>query len=481
MSGVSTGKPISRREFLRVAGKTGAALGLGAGLTGLVGACEEPEASSNTIATIVVGPTTTTLPQPTTTVSTSPEVGRSIRIGLVSAKTGPLALFGKADEWWIDYAQRVLHDGLLCGDGRLHELVFLVKDSGSDPERAREAAGELILTGNADILMCSGAAGMVNPIAALAEALECPLLSSFVEWRQFVFDRGGTLETRFKWTYAHAIALEDITGNYMAMWSQSETNRKIGFVFADDAEGLTWTDATAGLPAAAAAAGYESVLPGLYPVATEDFSAHIAAFRENGCEICCGAMPTTDLVTFWKQAVQLDYRPKVVTMGGALLFPAAVEALGAGARNMTTEGLWHPSWPYRDSITGKSARELADDYQEATGEQWTAAIAQYAKLEWAVDVLKRVRDVDSKEALIARVRTTRLDTCLGRLDFTVPVDTTDLSKSKRPVENVYKAPVAGVQWVQGKGFDFQPDIVANVNSRDLPVAARTQPMAYASE
>ncbi len=44
---------------------------------------------------------------------------------------------------------------------------------------------------------------------------------------------GGTLDTSFKWTYAYAIGLEDIAGNYLAMWDQVETNKKVGFVFAD--------------------------------------------------------------------------------------------------------------------------------------------------------------------------------------------------------------------------------------------------------
>ena len=54
----------------------------------------------------------------------------------------------------------------------------------------------------------------------------------------------------------------------------------------------------------------------------------------------------------------------------------------------------------------------------------------------------------------------------------------DLNKSKRPTENVYKVPAGGAQWVKGTKFPFEPVMVSNVNNPDLPVAGKVQPMAY---
>jgi branched-chain amino acid transport system substrate-binding protein len=479
---VTTFQPLTRRAFLRLAGQAGAALGLGAGLGGWLGACEETADTSHTIATIgTEETTTTTTARVTTTVSTSPEAGRHLRIGLVSAQTGHLALFGRADSWWVERARTELAGGVLCGDGRLRRLLFLVQDSGSDPRRAVEGAVRVVSEGNADILLCSGAADIVNPVATQAEALGCPCISSFVYWRPFVFGRGGTPEVPFKWTYAHAIGLEDVIANYLAMWGQVETNKKVALVFADDAAGKDWTDEAAGLPAAAVAAGYEPTLPGLYPAGTEDYSGFISEFVKNGCEICCGAMRTADFIAFWKQAQQLGFRPKTVTVSEALLFPQALEAVGTSARNLTAESLWQPDWPYSDSISGYSAQQLAGDYMDKTGEQWGAAIAQYAKLEWAVDVFRRVRNIDDKEAIMRGIRTTRLDTCLGPIDFLAAVDTTDLNTSRRPVENVCKAPVGGAQWLAGGAFAFQPITVANANNPALEIAGRVRPMVYTSD
>jgi branched-chain amino acid transport system substrate-binding protein len=260
--------------------------------------------------------------------------------------------------------------------------------------------------------MASGSPDTANPVADQCEALGCPSIANFVPWQPFFFGRGATPDKPFKWTYAHALGLEGIVSNFIAMWDQVETNKKVGFIFANDADGAAWTDLATGLPPAVEAAGYTYYLPDLYPVPTEDFTKFISDFKREGCEICCGTIITPDFTNFWKQAVQQGYNPKVLTIGKALLFPQTLEAIGDIAYNTTVEAVWHPSWPFKDSITGMTCQQLADDYMAVTGEQWTAPIGQYAKFEWAVDVFKRVTNLDDKEDIIDKVRTTKLATCL---------------------------------------------------------------------
>lgn len=475
---MSTLRPVTRREFLKLAGKAGAIAGLGLGLGGLQPGCGDNEDTPNTIATIGIDPTTTEAPRPTTTVRAGPETGRHLRIGVISAVTGSLALFGRADEWWMDYAKNALPDGVLCGDGRLRKLIFMVKDSRSDPNAAAAGAVTLLTEGKADVLLCSGPADLVNPVATQAEVSGCPCLSSFVHWGSYIFGRGGTLETPFKWTYAYAVGLEDVAENYVAMWDQVETNKKVGFVFAEGLEAAAWTDEAAGLPATAAAAGYQPVLPGLHAAGDADYSPLISAFIKDGCELCCGAMSATDFVTFWRQSLEMGYRPKVLTMSQALLFPQALEAIGAGALGVTAESLWQPDRPYADSITGRTVEQLAQDYMTKTGEQWIAPIGQYACFEWAADAFSRCRDLDSKEALVKAVGATKLDTCMGTIDFLSPVGAIGLSNSRRPTQNVCKAPVGGSQWMAGGAFAFEPRTVSNVTSPELRIAAPVEAMTY---
>lgn len=474
-------KFVSRRDFLKIAGVAGATIGLGAGLGGAVAACGGT-AQTTTSATVqattsstVASTTTSSVAESTTTVSAGPEAGRDILLGLVSPSTGPLALFAKADDWWVDFAMKAVPDGIIGGDGKKHMIQIKRADSQSDTNRASQVAGDLFSNDKVDLIMASGSPDTANPVAAQCEALGCPSIANFVPWQPFFFrSKDVTPATVFKWTYAHALGLEQIVANFLAMWDQVSTNKKVGFLFANDADGIAWTDMNQGLPPAVKAAGYEYFLSDLYPVGLEDYTKYISDFKKNGCEICCGTIITPDFTNFWKQSIQQSYNPKVLTIGKALLFPQSLEATGAISYNTTVESVWHPTWPFKDSITGKTCQELADDYMAKTGEEWTAPIGQYGKFEWAVDVFKRVTNPDDKEEIIKMVSTTKLDTCLGPMDFTAEVK----MGTRHPVANVYTPPVGGAQWVKGQKFPFEPVPVSNALSTELPVAGKVQPMQY---
>jgi branched-chain amino acid transport system substrate-binding protein len=471
-------KLVSRRDFLKITGVAGAAIGMGAGLGGLVAACGGTPGTSTTATaqattTSTVASTTTSMAE-TTTVSAGPEAGRDIKLGLVSPATGPLALFAKADDWWVDYALKAVPDGIIGGDRKKHMIQIKRADSQSDTNRASQVAGDLINNDKVDLMMASGSPDTANPVADQCEASSFPSIANFVPWQPFYFGRGGTPDKPFKWTYAHALGLEQIVANFIAMWDQVSTNKKVAFLFANDADGQAWTDLKQGLPPAVKAAGYDYFLSDLYPVGLEDYTKYISDFKKNGCEICCGTIITPDFTNFWKQSVQQGYNPKVLTIGKALLFPQSLEAAGSIAYNTTVEGVWHPSWPFKDSITGKTCQQLADDYMAKTGEEWTAPIGQYGKFEWAVDVFKRVTNPDDKEEIIKMVSTTKLDTCLGPMDFTAPVQL----GTRHPVPNVYTPPVGGAQWVKGQKFPFEPVMVSNALSTELPTASKVQPMQY---
>ena len=60
-------------------------------------------------------------------------------------------------------------------------------------------------------------------------------------------------------------------------------------------------------------------------------------------------------------------KPKVASVGKAILFPVAVEALGKNGNNLSSEVWWSPHHPFRSSLTGQSAQALADAYQQSTG------------------------------------------------------------------------------------------------------------------
>ena len=75
----------------------------------------------------------------------------TIKIGLVTPATGPLALFGDADGWTVGKVKELLKNGLETSSGR-YNVDILVRDSQSNPNRAGEVAGDLILNDKVHLL-----------------------------------------------------------------------------------------------------------------------------------------------------------------------------------------------------------------------------------------------------------------------------------------------------------------------------------------
>ena len=148
-----------------------------------------------------------------------------------------------------------------------------------------------------------------------------------------------------------------------------------------------------------------------------------------------------DFTTFWNQSRQKGFRPKVVSVAKALLFPTTVQALGKSGNNISTEVWWTPSHPYKSSLSGVSAADLAKGYEQASGKQWTQPIGfVHSLFEVAVDAMKRSSDPTDGAALAKAIGATRLDTVVGPVVFG--------SDKVQPfaARNIAKTPLVGGQW-----------------------------------
>ncbi|MGO4837313.1 ABC transporter substrate-binding protein, partial [Rhizobiaceae sp. 2RAB30] len=228
---------------------------------------------------------------------------RPVRVGFVTPQTGPLAFFAEPDSFVMKRFEARIASGITV-NGSTHPLEFVTKDSQSNPNRAAEVASQLILENEVDLLITAGGPDTVNPVADQAEANGTPMLATASPWQPFVFGRNGTPDKGFDWTYLFAFGLEDVIAAYLGLWSSIETNRKVGLLFPNDADGNAWGDATFGFPPALAAAGYETVDSGRYTPLTDDFSAQISAFKAADVDIIVGTMIPPEFFAFWSQAAQ---------------------------------------------------------------------------------------------------------------------------------------------------------------------------------
>ena len=473
-------EPVSRREFLKIAGITGATLGMGAGLGGLVAACgEEEETTTSAAVATTAASTTSTSAAITTTVSAGPEAGREMKIGVVSPQTGSLAVFGIADKWSTDLTNKTLADGIVLGDGKNHPISIIFRDTQSDSNRAAQVAGDMITNDKVDILLAAGSPDTVNPAADQAEALETPFLSCFNVWSAFVFGRGGSFEKPFKWTFGQLLGLEQVCASMVDIFDRTPTNKKVAFLAMNNADGMAWLDEATGAPPFLEAAGYTIVAPGLFTPGSEDFTAQISLFKKEGCEVLTGASTTPDFTNFWKQSLQQGFHPPVASQALALGFPQAAEAIGPSVYGLIgPDGSWHPTFPFTDSVTGMTCQELAENYEEATGSQWTGAIGGHSKMSWAIDVLSRTKDPDDKESILEAITTTKMETILGPIDMTAPLDENPMSPTgTRPHPNIVKPLMTGQQWVKGTKWPYEVVVVSNGLAPMVP-AVELQAMKY---
>ena len=272
-----------------------------------------------------------------------------IKIGHVSPKTGPLAGFGEADGFILEQVRGILNQGLPNG-GKTYKVEIISKDSQSSGSRAAEVASQLILGDKVNLIVGSATPDTTNPVSDQAEVNEVPCITTNCPWQPYFFGRKGDPKKGFTWTYHFFWGLEDVIGSFLALWDTLPTNKVVGGLFPNDADGNAWGDPKLGLPPALAAAGYKLHDPGRYQLMNNDFTSQISAFKAAGAEIVTGNMIPPDFATFWSQAAQQGFKPKIVTIGKALLFPSVINSLGERGNGLTSEIWWTPHHPFQSGL-----------------------------------------------------------------------------------------------------------------------------------
>lgn len=392
--------------------------------------------------------------------------GAPIKFGYVSPQTGPLAAFAEADKFIID--------GFMAATkaaGLNYEVV--VKDSQSNPNRAAEVAKELIVSDEVNLVLVASTPETTNPVATVCEAEEVPCISTAAPWQPWFIGQQANPGDPASWKPFNSAfhffwGLEDVIAVYTNMWGQLETNKKVGGLFPNDGDGNAWGDKALGFPPVLEKLGYTLKDPGRYQNLTDDFSAQINAFKSDGSDLITGVMIPPDFTTFWNQAQQQGFKPKVASIGKAILFPQAVEALGKTGHNLSCEVWWSASHPFKSSLTGQSARELAEGFTAVTGRPWTQPIGfVHALFEVGVDVMKRADPTDS-EAVIAAIAASNIETIVGKVAWD------GANVPPFAARNIAKTPLVGGQWRLKDGGGYDLVIVDNQTAPNIPTGGRME-------
>jgi branched-chain amino acid transport system substrate-binding protein len=393
----------------------------------------------------------------------------TIKIGFVSPLTGPAAGFGEPDPYVIGLARKAFASGLTIG-GTKYGVQIIDKDAQSAPAQAAKVTGQLIHGNGIDLLLATSTPEVVNPAADAAEAAGVPYITTVVPWEAWYYGRGAKSPTAspFRYGYHFCFGIANFFDAYTHLWPQVTTNKKVGVMWPNDADGNA---IRSGLGPLLTKAGYTIVDPGAYQDGTTDFSTQIAQFKSEQCEIFNTFPIPPDFATFWRQAAQQGYTSivKIAQIAKTGLFPSQVTALGSIGNNLASACYWHPTWPYTSSLTGISSKQLAAGYTAHSGKQWNQqAGASLALFDVAAAALKASGNPKDKNAVAAAMKKVKVETPLGVLNWGV-------ARPGVPF-NVVPTPIPGGQWVPVPGkFKIDFTICEHSDDKHIPIGGHLKP------
>ena len=386
----------------------------------------------------------------------------TLRIGYVSPQTGSLASFASADNFVVTRMNDLLKSGITAGGGK-KQIEIVVMDTQSDPNRATQVTQQLITEKHVDIVVASGTPDTSNPVADACEAAGIPNVTTIVPWEAWFNGRNGQDGVGFKYSTMYFFGMKEFGECFFPMWDRiGVDNKNVACLWPDDTDANAFREGFAPL---FGPAGYKAVDGGKYNDGATDYTSQIRKFKDSGAELfTCTPIPP-DFQTYWKQAAQQGFKPKLATVAKVMLFPAEAEALGKLSNNIATDFWWSPFHPYNSTLETVSAKQLADDFASSTGKQWNQALGSvYSLFEIAVQAFKGASDPKDRDDVADQLKNMKINCMSGDLDFTAG-----------PQPGIAIQHPVGGQWRPGTTFPWDVTIVDNSANSAVPVGGDLQP------
>jgi branched-chain amino acid transport system substrate-binding protein len=383
--------------------------------------------------------------------STPAPTGDTIKIGYVAPFTGPLSTHTQVTKWASDKVLKIVNDeqGGIEVDGVKKKIEIIYADSESDPNKASEAASKLCTEDKVNILVGAWTPDTSMPVSGVGERYKVPTYinnSPAQSWLQ-----GGP----YYWAMGSMFDSYGMLTSYIGAWDKIDTNKRVGFVFDSEVDGVTWSAwLKENLPGYGYTVGYDG---DRFPKGTNDFTNIIAQYKANDCDILIANMTNPEFKIFWSQLNASGYMPKVMTMGKGIQFVEDADALAPdSADGLITELHFTRDFPYVSPLLNKNAADLMDEWVAEKQTQAPMTMGyDFSTLEILMDSLQRAGTTEP-EALRTAILATELDTLYGHMSFTE--------------EQVAYTPNVTVQWLAGGDWTYTPYTVATPNFPEIKAA-----------
>ncbi|HEY5266604.1 MAG TPA: ABC transporter substrate-binding protein [Acidimicrobiales bacterium] len=391
----------------------------------------------------------------------------TIKIGYVSPRTGALADFAGPDNFVLQEIRKSSYfaKGITIGKTK-YKIEITEKDTQSLGNIAVQVTQELINSG-VDLILVSSAPETTIPVATTCEQYKIPCVSTVVPWEAYwggfsgatITAQGGAGGTGPIYNSMFFFGIPQFVGTFVPMWkrvqAQTKCNSNVAEMYPNDSDGNAFRAAFA--PTVGAiypSGGYNFVDGGAYTDLSTDYTSMIQTFKTGGkggasCDLFINCPLPPDFQTFWTQASQQNYNPKLATVAKVMLFPTDAYALGDLSNNIATDAWFTPYSPYKSSLTGMTASKFCTAYQNENGGkngQWVQSMGStYSLFEIAIQGLKRVTNPHNRLALAKALQTVSYDGMCGPINMN--------SKSKDPM---VASPAKGIAMIQPVGVQWKP-------------------------
>ena len=378
-----------------------------------------------------------------------------ILIGHPNPTTGALAGFGNASPWIDDRLVNFINaqGGIYIKEyGKKLPVKVKIVDTESDLSMAVKVTTNLITQDKVDLIVVTHTPDVVVPVAAVCEKYKVPCICSESPVDSWL-ENGP-----YEWSYHTFWTVDTLADLYISVWDEhaDRTNKIVGCLWCDDPDARTWRPI---FEKKMTERGYTFVEYSGFPYMTSDFSPAIRLFKDKNVDILVGTLIFPDFVTFWRQCQQMEFSPKIATIGKAILFPSNIEDLGEDlAEGLITEIWWSPFYPYTSALTGETPKMICDAWEKDTKMQYTMALGfVYANYEVAFDVLTRAQTLN-KEAIRRAIAETDLDTVVGHVKYNE--------------QHYSPSPLVAGQWTKGSKWPWELKNIYNKQHPEIPTTGQ---------
>jgi len=423
---------------------------------------------------------------------------QTIKIGFVSPRTGALADFAGPDAYVLNQIRgsSYFSKGITIGKTK-YRIEITEKDTQSLGNVAVQVTQELINSG-VDLILVSSAPETVIPVATTCEQYKIPCVSTVVPWEAYwggfsgatISAEGAATGTGPTYNSTFFFGIPQFVGTFVPMWirvqKSTKCNSNVAEMYPNDSDGNAFRAAFA--PTVGAiypSGGYNFVDGGAYTDLATDYTSMIQTFKTGGkggasCDLFVNCPLPPDFQTFWTQASQQNYNPKLATVAKVMLFPTDAYALGSLSNNIATDAWFTPYAPYKSSLTGLTAYNFCADYQKAGHGQWVQSMGStYSLFEVAIQGLKKVTNPHNRLALARALQTVDYNGMCGPINMNSKSSDPMLAS---PAKGIGIISPVGVQWKPGSTdlvghhkYAWSQVVVDNSLNKHVPINGSLEP------